>query len=135
MLAALIGFVGCTVLGTEEGTLSQEEDRASMEVEAEVLSAYIQDQSQFVLVDARTVEEFEAGHIDGASNLPLGDFDEMSEHLTLKRDEVVLVYCKSGTRAKKLANKLSAADYKRVRVIPSHQLKFIDGEVIFASLE
>ncbi|WP_444937752.1 rhodanese-like domain-containing protein [Microbulbifer sp. JMSA002] len=135
ILVALISFFGCAGVGAEKDMPSQEVSREMVGVEAELLSAYMQDQSLLTLVDARTVGEFEAGHVNGAINVPLGDFDEMREHLTIGLDEMVLVYCKSGTRAKRLANKLSAVGYKDVRVISSHQLKFIEGEIIFANLD
>ncbi len=50
----------------------------------------------FVLVDVRRADEFEAGYIDGAVNIPL-------EEIATRMDEIdpaakIVIYCKSGTR-------------------------------------
>ena len=55
-----------------------------------------------VIIDVRTEDEFNEGHVDGALNIPADDF--MRPHLpdALKRtskEEHIIVYCSSGSRA------------------------------------
>jgi rhodanese-related sulfurtransferase/predicted transcriptional regulator len=45
-----------------------------------------------VLVDVRPTEEFEAGHIDGAKSIPLGDLEQRLDELP--RDREVIAYCR-----------------------------------------
>lgn len=50
-----------------------------------------------LVLDTRTVGEWERGHVEGAAHIPL---DELREHLDeLPRDRRLLVYCQSGLRS------------------------------------
>ncbi|CAN5745155.1 MBL fold metallo-hydrolase [soil metagenome] len=49
------------------------------------------------LIDVRNSSEWEAGHISGSRNLPLGRLPEMLEHIS--RDKPLVVHCQSGGRA------------------------------------
>ena len=60
------------------------------------------------LIDVRTPEEFEAGHIGGAVNMNLHD-EDFKEHInTLDKDKTVYVYCKAGRRSAEAAASLSS---------------------------
>ena len=62
------------------------------------------------LLDVRTPEEFAAGHIDGAVNVPV---DEVGSRLSgIPHDEPVVVYCHSGRRAARAAQTLSQNGYQ-----------------------
>lgn len=50
------------------------------------------------LVDVRTPEEFQAGHIEGAINIPLSDLGRRLSEVGSKKQGVV-VYCRSGMRS------------------------------------
>ncbi|MCJ7525246.1 MAG: hypothetical protein MUP71_08500 [Candidatus Aminicenantes bacterium] len=52
-----------------------------------------------VLLDARTVENFEHGHIPGAASLPISRFDEFFPHLQerLRAARMLIVYCSGWT--------------------------------------
>lgn len=53
-----------------------------------------------LLLDVRTVEEFEAGHVDGAVNVPVEDPNELAERWEeLPRDRAIVVYCQTGRRS------------------------------------
>lgn len=55
---------------------------------------------QAAVVDVRTPDEFAAGHIDGAINIPLEQIQNGSAHLeNLKKDSPILLYCRSGRRS------------------------------------
>ena len=52
------------------------------------------------IVDVRTPEEFEAGHIEGALNVPLDRVGEGVPSIKgLKKESPILVYCRSGRRS------------------------------------
>jgi rhodanese-related sulfurtransferase len=65
-----------------------------------------------VVLDVRTPEEYAAGHVPGAVNIP---YDQVGTRLSEipKTDEVVL-YCRSGRRAALAAETLSAAGYTKL---------------------
>ena len=54
-------------------------------------------QENFILVDVRQPEEYEAGHIPGAELIPLGELENRSWELD--RDASIVTYCRSGHRS------------------------------------
>lgn len=100
-------------------------------IEQSLLLSYLADKTVFTLIDARSPEEFEASHVDGAINLPLDRVAAKSPGLPAALDEPIVVYCKSGKRATSVAQALSKLGYANVRVLPSEQLMFHDELVIF----
>ncbi|NJD31238.1 MAG: rhodanese-like domain-containing protein [Gammaproteobacteria bacterium] len=64
------------------------------------------------LIDARTPQEYAAGHVPGAVNIP---YDQVAAHLgEIPKDKDVVVYCHSGRRAGLAAETLEKAGYKRL---------------------
>lgn len=63
------------------------------------------------LLDVRTPEEFAAGHVEGAVNIPVQDLEQRLEEVPT--DKPVVVYCQSGRRSAK------AAEILRVNGHPS----------------
>lgn len=69
------------------------------------------DAALFVL-DVRTPEEFAAGHVPGAVNIP---HDRLAERLMdVPKDKDVVVYCQSGRRAALAAKVLADNGYTRL---------------------
>ena len=66
------------------------------------------------LLDVRTVEEFEAGHLPGAVNAPVQDLALMIDKLPVRKDQDVVVYCQSGSRAANAASMLKQAGFTKV---------------------
>ena len=57
------------------------------------------DNSTPVWIDVRSAEEFNAGHIDGAINIPHTDIAQRITELNLDKATPIVLYCKSGRRA------------------------------------
>jgi rhodanese-related sulfurtransferase len=77
------------------------------------------DAGTVLFVDARPPFDFGLGHIRGAVNLPLKDFDQSREILQLiPRDQPLVTYCdgEDCNSSVMLAAKLDSAGYKSVRV-------------------
>ncbi len=69
----------------------------SMALEVDVQEAYtLREQGAFIL-DVRQPEEWEAGHIPGATLIPLGELDSRLDELP--EDEDIVVVCRSGNRS------------------------------------
>lgn len=66
-----------------------------------------------VILDVRTREEYESGHIRGAVCLPNEEIEGEPEELPDKT-QTILVYCRSGNRSRQAAGKLAALGYERV---------------------
>jgi len=66
-----------------------------------------------LLVDVRTPEEYGAGHIEGAVNIPLGELGARLKELGDPKQPVV-VYCRSGNRSGQAARQLKAEGFTKV---------------------
>ena len=70
--------------------------------------------SGYIILDVRTPEEFADKHIPGAINIPnetIGT-DEIPE--LPDKDQLILVYCRSGNRSKQASEKLVARGYTNI---------------------
>ena len=69
----------------------------------------------YIIVDVRTLEEYAGGHIPNAICIPNESIgDEMPEKLPNK-EQLILVYCRSGNRSKQASQKLTKLDYTNVK--------------------
>lgn len=76
------------------------------------LESIIDQGGDFVLLDVREPEEFAAGHLEGAVNLPLGDIRRAPEFLS--RDRIIFVYCTHGGSSIQAARELDRMGYRAV---------------------
>ena len=53
----------------------------------------------FTIIDVRTSEEFEEGHIAGALNINVKSEEFIAEIENLPKSDTLLVYCRSGRRS------------------------------------
>lgn len=78
----------------------------------EEFAKYIQTESDVVIIDVRTPEEFSEGHIAGAINIDVSD-DDFTEDVeaVVSRSAKPAVYCRSGRRSADAARTLQSAGY------------------------
>lgn len=67
-----------------------------------------------VILDVRTLEEYNEGHIEGATLLPNDEIKEKAEITLYDKEEVILVYCRSGRRSESAAKELIEMGYTNV---------------------
>ncbi len=71
-------------------------------------------ETDYIILDVRTVDEYNSGHIKGAINYPNEDIkDEMLDILPDK-DQLIFVYCRSGNRSKAASRKLANIGYTNI---------------------
>ena len=104
ILSSIFGLMGCKAQTTRFKT-----------VDAKAFAEVIADTSVVVL-DVRTAEEFQAGHIKGALNIDVlkSDFEKKATS-EIPEGKTVALYCRSGNRSKKAANAL-ASKYKVIEL-------------------
>lgn len=69
---------------------------------------------EYVLLDVRMKEEYQAGHIEGALLIPDFELENEMEEKLPDKTMPIFVYCRSGYRSKKAAKVLADAGYKKV---------------------
>ena len=100
-----LGFIGCSDVGSAiYDQISGAEAKALMDSE-----------SDYIIIDARTQEEYDAGHISGAIMIPEYEIADRAENELLDKDQLILVYCRSGRRSKIAAEELVKLGYTNVK--------------------
>lgn len=56
----------------------------------------VMEKNNYIILDVRTKEEYEEGHVKDSINIP---YDEIDENVDLDKDKTIMVYCKSGKRS------------------------------------
>ena len=74
---------------------------------------YMQKHPEAIVIDVRTPEEFQSGHIPGAINLPLAAIVSGNIPVTFSdKSRTYLVYCRSGRRSAAAVRLLSSLGYR-----------------------
>ena len=104
LLAALL-LAGCAA-PTEEITYRQ--------ISMTDAVTMMEEETGYIILDVRTPEEFADKHIPGAINVPNENIgtEEISE--LPDKDQLVLVYCRSGNRSKQASEKLAVLGYTNI---------------------
>lgn len=108
-----------------------DESQASTVIPQQVLLDYLAGKGTFTLLDARSSEEYEAGHIYGAHNVPHDSDLAGNAALPSDHNSPLVVYCKSGKRAEALQQSLLAQGYTDVRVLYPQQMLWADELPVF----
>jgi len=75
---------------------------------AEAYDLIREDKDTYIL-DVRTREEYRKGHLRGAKNIPLDDFEKRMGKVPVNKK--VLVYCRTGARSVRAIRRLEVAGY------------------------
>ena len=67
-----------------------------------------------LLIDVRTTEEFEQGHVEGALNIPYQEIDKLMSAIGTDKTRPVVVYCRSGNRSGKAKVVLETKGYTNI---------------------
>ena len=113
LAASLALLADCTLSKAKKDTEDMTDKAAYQKISAE--EAYEMMTSQeVVVVDVRTREEYDGGHIENAVLVPNESIgSEMPEALPDK-EATLLIYCRSGRRGKQAAEKLLSLGYQNV---------------------
>ena len=104
-LALPFGCVGCSTGGSATyEQISGAEAKALMDSE-----------SGYIIIDARTQEEYDQGHIPGAIMIPEYEIADRAEKELPDKEQLILVYCRSGRRSKIAAEELVKLGYTNVK--------------------
>ena len=104
-LALPLGCVGCA--GDEPATYEQ--------ISGAEAKALMDSESGYIIIDARTQEEYDQGHIPGAILIPEYEIAARAENELPDKKQLILVYCRSGRRSKIAAEELVKLGYTNVK--------------------
>ena len=72
-------------------------------------------EQEYIIIDARTEEEFAEGHIENAILIPEYEISERAEKELPNKDQLILIYCRSGRRSKIASEELVKLGYTNVK--------------------
>ena len=105
ILIALLLFAGCG---------AQSSERTYRQITMEEAVTMMEEETGYTILDVRTAQEYSEKHIPGAINIAnesIGteDIPELPD-----KDQLILVYCRSGNRSKQASEKLVKLGYTNI---------------------
>ena len=84
-------------------------------ITAEEAKEIMDSEEGYIILDVRTQEEYDQGHIPGAIVISHEEIAEKAEEVLTDKDQLILVYCRSGRRSKLAAEALVELGYTNIK--------------------
>ena len=112
LLFLLLAVMLLTACGQTKGN---DQEAAYMNITAEEAKAIMDSEEGYIILDARTQEEYDQGHIPGAIVISHEEIMEKAEDMLTDKEQLILVYCRSGRRSKIAAEALVELGYTNIK--------------------
>ena len=109
----LFGVCGCNGEKPKENII--ETKNSYEQITANQAKELMEKETGYIIIDARTQEEFDEGHIEGAILIPEYEISQIAEKELPDKDRLILVYCRSGRRSKIASQALVDLGYTNVK--------------------
>ena len=86
-----------------------------MNITAEEAKQIMDSEEGYIILDVRTQEEYDQGHIPGAILISHEEIAEKAEDVLTDKYQLILVYCRSGRRSKIAAEALVELGYTNIK--------------------
>ncbi|MDF2589255.1 MAG: Rhodanese domain protein [Anaerocolumna sp.] len=107
LLLILTTLNGCS-------TKNKSSDLTYSKITSEEANEMMEDDNSITILDVRTAEEYNSGHIEGAINIPDTEIVDKALELLDDKTDTILVYCRSGRRSALAAANLVKLGYTNV---------------------
>ena len=84
-------------------------------ITAEEAKQIMDSEEDYIILDVRTQEEYDQGHIPGAIVISHEEITEKAEEMLTDKNQLILVYCRSGRRSKIAAEALVELGYTNIK--------------------
>ena len=106
LLLSVLFLAGCALPAGQEVSYRQ--------INMDEAITMMEEESSYIILDVRTPEEFADKHIPGAINIPNETISTEEIPELPDKDQLILVYCRSGNRSKQASEKLVKLGYTNV---------------------
>ena len=106
ILLIVLLLTGCAVSTDKDVTYTQITLSEAVEM--------MESESDYIILDVRRPDEFATGHIPNAINIPNESIGTDEIYELPDKDQLILVYCRSGNRSKQASQKLVKLGYTNV---------------------
>ena len=86
-----------------------------MNITAEEAKQIMDNEEGYIILDVRTQEEYDQGHIPGAIVISHEEIAEKAEDVLTDKDQLILIYCRSGRRSKIATEALVELGYTNIK--------------------
>lgn len=108
LLAGILTLTGCAAGAPQKSAETYRQVGAGEAIE--IMAA----ESDYIILDVRTAEEYETAHIPGAICIPNETIGTEEIPALPDKNQLILVYCRSGRRSKQAAEKLVGLGYTNI---------------------
>ena len=112
LIFLLLAVVMLTACGQDK---ENDQGAVYMNITAEEAKQIMDSEEGYIILDVRTREEYDQGHIPGAIVIPHEEIAEKAEDVLTDKDQLILVYCRSGRRSKIAAEALVELGYTNIK--------------------
>lgn len=110
MLIILILTVGGIIL-LNKNEPEQNNEPSIRYVSMNDIAKIMEQNENYIILDVRTIEEYNEGHIPNAICIPNETIDESVTEKLTDKNQLILIYCRSGNRSKQATEKLKHIGY------------------------
>ena len=110
LLAVTLAGAGCNGDGADD----RKEQAKYRRITADEAQVLMQQTQNYLVLDVRSPEEYAAGHIPHAINIPMEQFGEEAPRELPDRNQMIFVYCVKGIRSMNVANRLAHMGYRNI---------------------
>lgn len=96
-------------------TTHKEQEAVYVNITAQEAKQIMDSQEGYIILDVRTQEEYDEGHIPGAILIPHTQIEARAEQVLADKGQLILVYCRSGRRSKLAAEDLVELGYTNIK--------------------
>ena len=89
-------------------------ERSYRQISTEEAVTMMEEETDYILLDVRTQAEYKEAHIPGAICIPNETIGTEEIPELPDKDQLILVYCRSGNRSKQASEKLAQLGYTNV---------------------
>ena len=111
LLSVLLLALLCGCAPQNEG---EDEKMTYTQITMDKAVEMMESESNYIILDVRTFEEYNERHIPGAICVPNESIGTEPIEELPQKDQLILVYCRSGRRSKEAAEKLAAMGYSNI---------------------
>ena len=112
LIFIVLALMLCSACGQDRENV---QEAVYVNITAQQAKEIMDSREGYVILDTRTQEEYDEGHIPGAILIPYDEIFEKAEGVLTDKNQLILVYCRSGRRSKLAAEDLVKLGYTNIK--------------------
>ncbi len=112
LILIMLAILVLTACGQDR---ESKQEAVYVNITAEQAKEIMDSQEGYIILDTRTQEEYDEGHIPGAIVISHDEIKQKAEATLTDKNQLILVYCRSGRRSKLAAEALVELGYTNIK--------------------